>query len=159
MNMVSTVGAFVIGAGFLVSLINYFYSRRRGLIAGKNPWQADSLEWSIDSPPAPYGSVHVPTVVSRHPLWDEHEEEEDPDGARILDQGRLTLATSSLDAEPVALSKMPEDTITPLLMALAMTLFFTALLLRWIWVAGLAVALIAAVNAVWLWPEEGKTPA
>ena len=111
--------------------------------------------------PAPesYGSVHIPTVTSRHPLWDEHIEEEDPNGERILDQARLTLATTALDAEPVAISRMPEDTIAPLAMALAMTLFFVALLFKWLWIVLVAVILMLAVNAVWLWPEKGKTPA
>jgi cytochrome c oxidase subunit 1/cytochrome c oxidase subunit I+III len=142
-----------------VSFINYFYSQKHGEDAGKDPWKADSLEWSTDSPPAPYGSVHIPTVVTRHPLWDSHEEEEDPEGTRILDQARITLATTALDAEPTALSRMPEDTLTPLFLALAMTLFFVALLIRSLWLVGIAVILMGAVNAAWLWPEEGKTPA
>ena len=59
-----------------------------GETAGKNPWNADSLEWETDSPPAPYATVHIPTVVSRHPLWDDHDEEYDPDNERIFDEGR-----------------------------------------------------------------------
>ena len=63
--MLVTVGAFVFGIGILISVINFFISVRAGRIAGKNPWNADTLEWELDSPPAPYGSVHIPTVVSR----------------------------------------------------------------------------------------------
>ena len=47
----------------------FFVSRRQGAPAGPNPWNADSLEWSVSSSPPVYGSVHVPTVASRHPLY------------------------------------------------------------------------------------------
>jgi len=129
---------------------------RSGEIAGRDPWQADSLEWDMPSPPPSYGTVHIPTVRSRHPLWDEHDEEDDPGGQRILDDGRLTLASTSLDADVLALARMPEDTITPLLLALALTLLFTALILKWLWVALAGLILMAVVTGVWLWPEGRK---
>ncbi|HVW11718.1 MAG TPA: cbb3-type cytochrome c oxidase subunit I [Bryobacteraceae bacterium] len=154
LNMISTIGAFTLAGGIAISLVNLFRSLRSGEPAGKNPWFADTLEWSTDSPPAPYGSEHIPTVTTRHPLWDDWEEDEDPTGERILDQGRLTLATSALDAEPAALSRMPQDTIMPLLLALAMTLFFCGVLLKLVWVALAGVVLVAASNAAWLWPDR-----
>lgn len=155
-NLASTVGAFVLAAGILISLWNFFVSMRSGEIAGRDPWQADSLEWDMPSPPPSYGTVHIPTVRSRHPLWDEHDEEDDPGGQRILDDGRLTLASTSLDADVLALARMPEDTITPLLLALALTLLFTALILKWLWVALAGLILMAVVTGVWLWPEGRK---
>jgi cytochrome c oxidase subunit I len=154
LNMLSTIGAFVLGFGILLSVINFFQSLRYGLLAGPNPWLADTLEWSTASPPAAYGSVHIPTVITRHPLWDDWEEEKDPRGERILDQGRLTLASTALDGQPAALARMPEDSIAPLLMALVMTLFFTAILLKLLWVALVGAILVAAVNAIWLWPQR-----
>ena len=81
-----------------------------------------------------------PRSVTRHPLWDEHEEEEDPNGERILDQGRLTLSTTWLDGETFALSRMPEDTLKPLFAAIALVgLLFGALVFKLMWVA-LAIA-------------------
>jgi cytochrome c oxidase subunit 1/cytochrome c oxidase subunit I+III len=158
MNMLVTVGAFILAIGILLSIINFFWSLRHGELAGKNPWNADTLEWATDSPPPPYGSVHIPTVVSRHPLWDEHEEEEDPDGARILDQGRLTLTTTWLDGEPYALATMPEETILPLLLALGMFVIFGALTFKWMWVAAAGLVFSLAIAAIWLRPkEEPKT--
>jgi cytochrome c oxidase subunit I+III len=157
-NMVITVGAFVLGFGILLSLINFFWSLKNGRLAGKNPWNADTLEWSTESPPAPYGSVHIPTVVTRHPLWDEHEEEEDPVGERVLDQDRLTLSTTWLDADAVSLSRMPEDTILPLLLAFGFFVLFVALTFQWYWVALGCVVYSLAVSAIWFWPkpQEGE---
>ena len=65
LNFISTIGVFILGFGMLLSLWNFFSSviLGRGVLAGKNPWGADTLEWSTDSPPAPYGSVHIPTAA------------------------------------------------------------------------------------------------
>jgi cytochrome c oxidase subunit I+III len=151
--MISTIGAFVLAFGLLLTIINFFWSRRHGALAGKNPWHADTLEWSTDSPPKPYGSEHIPTVVSRHPLWDQWEEEKDPNGERILDQARLTLTTSALDSEPLSLARMPEDSIVPLIHSLTLTLFFVAIVLKLLWWA-LAMAIVTGLlNAIWLWPK------
>jgi cytochrome c oxidase subunit I+III len=158
LNMISSIGAYVLAIGILVTIVNFFRSRKYGPPAGKDPWKADSLEWSTDSPPAPYASEHIPTVETRHPLWDSHLEEEDPGGRRILDQGRLTLATTALDADVESISRMPEDTLAPLIMTLAMTVFFTALLFKALWVLLASVLAMLAINAWWLWPEEEKRP-
>jgi len=156
-NMVITVGAFILALGILLTMVNFFVSMRRGRIAGPDPWGADSLEWSIPSPPPPYGSVHIPEVRSRNPLWDDFDEEADPQGLRILDQGRLTLSTTPLDGIPRSLSRMPEDTILPLIEALAMAGVFTALTFKQLWVAmGCALA-CAALNGIWLWPKHPET--
>jgi hypothetical protein len=154
--MTATIGAFIFGIGILLSIINFFRSQRVGEFAGKNPWNADSLEWETDSPPAPYATVHIPTVVSRHPLWDTHDEEYDPENERLLDEGRETLSTSWLDAEPQSIMKMPEDTIAPLLAALALTLLFLSLIFQWMWVAlaGLLGTLFAGYY--WLWPTPAE---
>jgi cytochrome c oxidase subunit 1/cytochrome c oxidase subunit I+III len=158
-NLVETIGAFILGFGILLTIINFIKAVRGGAMAGSNPWNADTLEWSTSSPPPSYGSVHIPTVRSRNPLWDEHEEEYDPDGERILDQGRLTLASTALDAFPHSLTRIPEDSITPLLLALSMTGVFTALLFTRLWIAvGFAVASLI-INAIWLWPKHREDEA
>ena len=156
LNMTATVGAFILGIGILISIINFFQSQRTGALAGKNPWNADSLEWETDSPPAPYGTVHIPTVCSRHPLWDDHDEEYDPNNERVLDEGRLTLSSSWLDAVPQSIMKMPEDTISPLLLALALMLLFVALVYQWMWIALAGLLATLAAGYYWVWPQSGK---
>lgn len=152
-NLEVTVGAFVLGLGILLSIINFIRSVRAGAVAGNNPWGADSLEWATSSPPPVYGPIHIPTVRSRNPLWDLHDEEEDPLNERVLDQGRLTLASTALDAVPESIARMPEDSIWPLVLALTVTGFFTALLFTHLWIAvGFAFASLAA-QAFWLWPR------
>jgi heme/copper-type cytochrome/quinol oxidase subunit 1 len=156
LNLIVSIGAFVLAGGFLISLWNFYISRREGLIAGPNPWKADGLEWSAESPPQSFGTVHIPTVATRNPLWDNHEEEYDPDGERILDHERVTIATSWRDARPLGLSKMPEDTIAPLLLALALSGLFVAMLFKALMIAAVAALASLAALAFWLWPEQEK---
>lgn len=154
LNLVSTVGAFLLGLGVLVSVINFFVSMEHGRVAGKNPWNADGLEWNLESPPPSYSFVHHPTVVSRHPLWDEHDESYDPNNERIFDQGRLSLTTTWFEAKPYALAKMPEDTITPLLLSLTLCIIFIGILFTNLWLALGGVVLSLLATAAWLWPER-----
>src|SRR5205814_4016226 len=69
-NMMSTIGAFTIAAGTLVFLYNFFNSVRHGEVAGDDPWDGATLEWSIPSPPPEHNFDHIPTVHSARPLWD-----------------------------------------------------------------------------------------
>ena len=152
-NMLMTVGAFILAFGILLSIINFFWSLKHGLVAGKNPWNADTLEWSTDSPPKPYGSVHIPTVITRHPLWDEHDEEEDPSGERVLDQDRLTLSSTWLDAETTALVRMPEDSILPFWLAVGFFVIFGAITFQRMWIVVGALVFCFIIAAIWFWPN------
>ena len=97
----------------------------------------------------------IPTVESRHPLW----EVELGEAARsrldvgpTLDTGRETLGTSALDAEPEQVLRMPEDSIWPLLLGLALTVTAYGLLTGAWWIAAAGAAFSAVSVAGWLWP-------
>ena len=157
LNLTTTIGAAVLGVGILLSFINFFLSLRRGRIAGNNPWNADSLEWSTTSPPKAHAFTHLPTVATLHPLWDEHDEFHDPAGSRVLDEGRQTLSTTAFEAEPESLSEGEKETVTPLLMALALGGALTAVLLQSLLAAGVPVGVPVVVAAIWMWPKEPET--
>jgi cytochrome c oxidase subunit 1/cytochrome c oxidase subunit I+III len=70
LNLVSTVGAFVMGLGVLVFLWNVIRTLRNGKIAGDNPWDAFTLEWATTSPPPEQNFTELPPVKSRRPVWD-----------------------------------------------------------------------------------------
>ena len=63
LNLISTVGAFVLGVGVLVTVVNVLISMRSGTRAGNDPWIADTLEWYTSSPP-PEGCL---TSMERSP--------------------------------------------------------------------------------------------
>ena len=68
-NVVSTIGAFLIGAATLIFFVNLLRTRRRGAPAGNDPWGGATLEWAIPSPPPVYNFTVIPQVASRLPLW------------------------------------------------------------------------------------------
>lgn len=71
-NMLETIGAFILAISIVVFVWNVIRSLRHGDPAGDNPWDAASLEWATSSPPPAYNFVNIPPVpvTSRHPLWD-----------------------------------------------------------------------------------------
>jgi cytochrome c oxidase subunit I len=152
LNQLETVGAYVFAFGVLLFVINVVRSRFTGAVAGDNPWGASTLEWSVSSPPPAYNFEVIPTVVSRDPIWDAHEEAADPSSAQILDERKETLGTSVEDAVPIRRLPMPDDSIVPLLLALALTVLFSGLIVqsKAVIIAGACAALLFV--AEWMWP-------
>jgi heme/copper-type cytochrome/quinol oxidase subunit 1 len=69
MNLVETIGAFLLALSVAVFVWNFFKSKASGKVAGNDPWGGGSLEWAIPSPPPVYNFGSVPVVSSRDPLW------------------------------------------------------------------------------------------
>jgi heme/copper-type cytochrome/quinol oxidase subunit 1 len=158
LNMITTVGSFVLAVGVLLLLINMWKSRRSGAFAGNNPWGAPTLEWATTSPPPPDNFAVIAPVAARHPQGEEALDEEEArttlDRGMTLDKGKEALETTLMDAEPERILRMPEDSYAPLLLAIALGVLFTGMLLQLWWLAGAGglgclVALIA-----WLWPRR-----
>jgi cytochrome c oxidase subunit I len=78
LNLLVSIGAFIQAVGLLVFVANLILSYWKGARAGKDPWDAWTLEWSVNSPPPAYNFAVIPTVSSRRPLWD-LKHPEDPD--------------------------------------------------------------------------------
>ena len=79
-NLIVSIGAVVQAIGLLIFVYNLVHSYFRGNLAGHDPWDAWTLEWSTPSPPPDYNFAVLPTVNSRRPLWDlKHPEDPDSD--------------------------------------------------------------------------------
>ena len=65
-NVFITVSAFLLGASQFIFLYNFIVSLFAGKKAERNPWQANTLEWSAPTPP-PHGNFEVQPVVYRGP--------------------------------------------------------------------------------------------
>jgi cytochrome c oxidase subunit I len=77
-NLIVTVGVLFQIAGVLAFVGNLLWSLAKGDVAGNDPWDAWTLEWSTTSPPPDYDFASIPVVQSRRPLWD-LKHPEDPD--------------------------------------------------------------------------------
>jgi cytochrome c oxidase subunit I len=69
-NMISTVGAFILGFGVLLTVINVVRSLKVGAIAGPDPWKGNTLEWFTTSPPPVNNFDVIPRVRSAEPMKD-----------------------------------------------------------------------------------------
>jgi heme/copper-type cytochrome/quinol oxidase subunit 1 len=159
LNQIETVGGFIFAVGVLLFVVNYLTSRKTGLHAGDDPWQASSLEWSVSSPPPAWNFSVIPTVASRDPLWDAHDEWAGGGGeARVLSHEKKTLGTTVLDAVPDSVLHMPEDTLYPLWLSLSLTVLFYGLVFKAMGVAVLGAVLTFISIVGWLWPKPGEFP-
>jgi heme/copper-type cytochrome/quinol oxidase subunit 1 len=161
-NLITTVGSFVFAAGVLLLFVNVWWSRRNGVRAGPNPWDGPTLEWAMPSPPPAYNFAVIPTVGSRHPLWEDRLDEAERsavDHGPTLDQAKVTLETSPLDGRVTDVLHMPEDTLYPLLHALSVMLTFYGLLLRSPVLAVAGLVLVIACTIGWLWPSREELEA
>ena len=70
LNLVATIGGFVIAASLLPFFWNVLISLRNGKIAGDDPWGGNTLEWATTSPPPAYNFDHLPEIRSERPVFD-----------------------------------------------------------------------------------------
>src|SRR5829696_6311485 len=116
LNMLATVGAFTMGIGAIVFVVNVLYSLKRGPIAGDNPWGADTLEWSTASPPPAYNFQNIRAVQGRHANWERTEDAAVVTGLHT--KVREVLCTTIHDASPEHRHSLNGPSIFPFLLAL-----------------------------------------
>ena len=150
LNLLATVGAFVLLSGLLVYGAGLAWGLRRGRPAGADPWGADSLEWATASPPPSYNHAPLPVVSSRHPLWA-------PSAATVIgirSEVREVLVTTAGRAAPSHRQVLDGPGVSPILLALAVSATLVAVLFTpWAVVWG-SVPCFAALF-LWFWPWPG----
>jgi cytochrome c oxidase subunit 1 len=164
LNVMSSVGAFLLGASVLLLIANWIWSVKYGPIAGPDPWNGGTLEWTIPSPPPEYNFRDVPTVHSATPFWDEkygaHGEGVAPRGAgvpAVVSTGLIAgqepdeLPTGPVQApSAVAVAHhesahelgihMPNPSYYPLVTAIGMGTIFAGLMLNpFVSISGVAI--------------------
>jgi cytochrome c oxidase subunit I len=143
LNLVSSIGGYIIAVALLIFLFNFVRSARHGEVAGDDPWRGWTLEWATTSPP-PHGNfVTLPVVHSERPLYD-------------LEQAELAAAEGGPAPEVYALPPEPEQsTAVPFWLGLAILTIAVGLLTTPVVIAAGAV-FVLVVLAVWmgsLWTE------
>jgi cytochrome c oxidase subunit I+III len=175
-NLLSSIGAFVFATGILLSVVNFVASRRRGARAGDNPWNADSLEWSVTSPPPNAQFARLPVVRDRHPLWDERwqperlrpedtpmrDEEVEEDVAQMdhwPTRWRGALVVTMNEGRPLAVVHMPRRAMSPFVISVGLVSLFGALIVDYLPVIWVSLAVIVAGLVAWFWPQATEATA
>ena len=158
LNLIATLGSYLIAVSGLVFVFNVIRSLRQGAPAGRNPWDADTLEWLTESPPPPYNFEFIPVVEGRWPLWDRHEPGVQPVVTGVRSDRREVLVTTALDARPQNVSVLAEPSLVPFLLALAASMAFVGIMWSAWFVLG-SVVLMFALLIHWHWPRSHeRTP-
>ncbi|BFT75513.1 cytochrome c oxidase subunit I [Paenibacillus sp. MAH-34] len=128
-NLVSTIGAFFMGIGTIVFIINIIATSRKPVTALSDPWDGRTLEWSIPSPAPEYNFKQTPLVRGYDALWKE----------KMAGNKQMT------PAEPVGSIHMPSASILPLVMSVGLFIAGFGFMYRNYYVAGagMVVTLIA----------------
>jgi cytochrome c oxidase subunit I+III len=155
LNLLATVGAFLIGISVLVFIANVLRSRRRGRIAGSDPWGAGSLEWATTSPPPRYNFRHLPTVRSLYPLW--QDPPDTPVVTGLSTEARELLVTSLHDAIPELRYHVAGNSAWPPILAVAVCAASIGFIFHPIAIP-IGAAAIGLVLIGWFWPTTETQP-
>jgi cytochrome c oxidase subunit I+III len=159
LNLVSTVGAYMVAAGVLIFVIDLARSFRMSSEGNAgNVWNAGTLEWL---PNGNYSNRSIPIVHGREPLWD------DPQLAEHVEQGRYylpnapsggreTIITHPITAAPQWLMRMPMPGWAPVVAAWFTAAFFLLLTVKLVWLAFVCAAVAIAGLLHWAWSLDPK---
>jgi cytochrome c oxidase subunit 1 len=140
LNLVSTVGAFILASGVGVFAINLVRSLAGPMDAPADPWNGHSLEWSVPSPTPVYNFARLPLVRAREPLWAE----------KVHGDGRMVPAPAELDpGREEDLVHMPSPSFMPLITGLGITIAGFGAILHTSTVVLVGVAVFAAGVLGW----------
>ncbi|KIL37514.1 quinol oxidase subunit 1 [Cohnella kolymensis] len=126
MNLISTIGAFLMGIGTIVFLINVFTTWAKPRNATGDAWEdGRTLEWSIPSPPPEYNFKQTPLVRGYDAWWKE----------------KMEGKTEMIPAEPVGSIHMPSPSILPLIMSIGLFIAGFGFMYNQLIVAGIGLAI------------------
>jgi cytochrome c oxidase subunit I+III len=163
LNLISTVGSYMIGLGVAVFLFDLAKNFRPYQGDLGNIWKAGTLEWL---PSGNYQTRSIPIVTSREPLWDQPNLAEDVEAGRYYlpgaqTGGRETIVTSPIDAHPQYVLQVPGPSWLPVIAAFLTATFFIGLTIQ-LYISSFICGALAVLFVVWwLWesdPGPAKMP-
>jgi cytochrome c oxidase subunit I+III len=145
LNLLSSVGGFVMTIGFGLVAIDIIVQLRYGRRVRRNPWQAKTFEWAMPIPPAPYAFASIPHVGAET----DRLEPEQLAASLARGEGYLgftrngwqeALGVHMTSGEPEQVIVLPQPTYLPLITALATGAAVLAMLFKF-YLLSLAIAL------------------
>src|SRR5271169_1766447 len=150
LNLLSSVGGFIMTIGFALVVIDLLTQLRYGRRARRDPWKAQSLEWAMPVPPAPYNFASIAHVGAGP-------DRTAPEGlASSLARGegylgfvrngwQETLGVHMTSGAPEQLIVLSRSTYLPLYTALATAVAVLAMLFQFYLLALAAALMVAAL--------------
>lgn len=122
LNLISTIGAYMMGIGFVLIVWDIIYSILHGErdLTG-DPWDGRTLEWSLPSPPPHYNFARIPIVHSRDAWW--------------VAKAQMKEGTYQPDTSPYQPIHMPNSSGRPFVLAVIMFIGGFAMVFLWYWIA------------------------
>ncbi|RFC62693.1 cytochrome c oxidase subunit I [Fulvimarina endophytica] len=162
-NLVSTIGAFVFAAGFLVVVADILRPRGHLPLAKRNHWNAGTLEWLSEPEDKGWGVRSIPIITSRYPIWDQPNFIDDVDNGRFYlpdaeELKRETIVTSVLDAKPLQVLRVPGPTFMTMWAAGFLGAVFIFATFHWWYLTIAAMVLATGAILTWVWRGTAVIP-
>ena len=154
LNLLATIGGFVIAAAVLVYVVNVLYSAKRGPIASADPWDARTLEWATSSPPPEYNFAEIPVVTHRDELWHRKYTEDDEGRLLRLPAGGAVDSAEEHSVDPHSIH-MPSPSYWPMVFAAGMPVLGYGFVFENWWLLALGVAVM--FFGLYAWAVEPPT--
>ena len=150
LNLLSSVGSFIMTIGFALVVIDLIVQLRYGRRVRRDPWKAATLEWAMPIPPQPYAFASIPH-------FDTATERAAPgDTALSLARGEgylgftrngwpEALGVHITSGKPEQLIVLPQPTYLPLVTAIATAAVVLAILFKFYLLAILVTVVIAGL--------------
>lgn len=144
-NLVSSVGAFILGIGTFLFLVNVWYSHRKNGPAPLDPWDARSLEWMTTNPPKEHNFDVIPTVHHLDEFF--HRKYEDRGEGDHHDYHQVATAEDIIaeqEANKEAHIHMPSPSYWPIILAFGLPIMAYGVIYNiWLIVVGAAIVLLS----------------
>jgi cytochrome c oxidase subunit 1 len=148
LNLLATVGAFILAASMLPFLYAVFVNRRSGQPAPADAWDGRTLEWSISSPPPHHNFHEIPTVSHVDDFWHKkYGEDEEGRAVRIA-----TIEEPSRYTEDSI--HLPSPSYYPMMTAGGLVLMAYGFMFAPVGLIVFAIGLLVLLGGVFGWSME-----
>ncbi len=145
-NMMSTIGSYLIAISFLFFIWNVIASYRKGKVAGNDPWDGRTLEWTTTSPPPVHNFDQIPVVHHLDDFWYRK--------YGVDEEGRSVKLPPELVSPPDVVVEehgihMPSPSFYPIVSAIGIAILGAGLVFISSGPIGVAILTVGAVIALW----------